>query len=179
MRNIKIRQLMTPIADYKTINEDKTLYDVFQILETDTPAGKSGHRDLIVLDSAGNFKGKVTMLDIFKALEPNYKKLDRNITDGFLTRDYILNAVKEFDLWLEPVKDLCERGSGMKISTIMHTPKAVEYVDEQDSLEKALHKYVAGVHQPLIVRQKDHVTGILRFESLYEVIREHMLACKL
>ncbi len=60
----------------------------------------------------------------------------------------------------------------------MHTPKALEYVDEEDSLEKALHVYVMGVHQPLIVRQGDHVTEILRFKDLYEVIREHMLACK-
>lgn len=179
MKTIKIKQVMTPFADYKTINEDKTLYDVFQILEADTSSGKSGHRDLLVLDSSGNFKGKVTMLDIFKALEPNYKKFNTNITDGIFTRDYIIKGIKEFNLWREPVKDLCERGSDIKISDIMHTPKEVEYVDEQDSLEKALHTYVSGVHQPLIVRQGDRVTGVLRFESLYEVIREHMLACKL
>ena len=170
---------MTHIADYKTINEDKTLYDVFQILEAETSSGKPEHRDLIVLDSAGDFKGKVTMLDIFKALEPNYKKLDTNITNGTFTKDYILKAIKDFNLWLEPVKNLCERGSGIKISNVMHTPKEHEYVDEEDSLEKALHEYVTGVHQPLIVRQGDQVTGILRFEDLYEVIREHMLACKL
>lgn len=179
MRNIKIKQVMIPIADYKTINKDKTLYDVFQVLEDEVPSVNSVHRDLIVLDTAGKFQGKITMVDIFKALEPNYKNLDKNITDRILTKDYVVKAVRDFNLWLEPVKNLCERGSGIKISNIMHIPKEHEYVDEEDSLEKALHEYVMGVHQPLLVRQGDQVTGILRFEDLYEVVRKHMLACKL
>lgn len=56
--------------------------------------------------------------------------------------------------------------------------KRNKFYDEEDSLEKALHEYVTGVHQPLIVRQGDHVTGILRFEDRYEIIRDHMLDCK-
>ena len=173
MKNILIKDVMTHIQDYTVINENHTLFEVFQILETN----KNAHRDAIVVDDKGAFKGKVTMIDIFRALEPNYKKLNQTYTDGTLTRDYVLKAIKDFNLWLEPVKDLCERGSNIKISEVMHLPENLEYVQEEDSLETALHAYVMGVHQPLIVKKDDQVTGLLRFEDLYEVVRKHMLSC--
>jgi Mg2+/Co2+ transporter CorC len=78
---------------------------------------------------------------------------------------------------MEPIQNLCERGANIKISEIMHVPSDVEYIQEDDSLEKALHEYVMGVHQPLIVKNGDTVTGVLRFCDLFEVIRDRMLSC--
>lgn len=117
------------------------------------------------------------MLDIFRALEPNYKKLFRNYEDGTLTKDYVINAIRDFDLWMEPMKSICERGVNLKVSEIMHVPVDHEYLQEDDSLEKALHEYVMGVHQPMIVKKGNTVTGVLRFGDLFEVIRKEMLAC--
>jgi CBS domain containing-hemolysin-like protein len=179
MKNILVKDVMTPVSDYATIKEDQTLYDVFQIIEAGTSSKKQPHRDLIVVDSNGDFKGKVTMLDIFRALEPNYKKLNKDYTDGTLTKDHVLKVIKDFDLWQEPIKDLCERGADTRISSIMHIPDSHEYIDENDSMEKALHEYVMGIHQPLIVKSGGQVTGILRFEDLYDVVRKQMLVCKI
>ena len=179
MRNILIKNVMTPISDYATIKEGQTLFDAFQILEAGQASAKQLHRDLIVIDEHNKFKGKVTMIDIFRALEPNYKKFNVTYKNGTLTKDNVLNAIRDFDLWLEPVKTLCERGAAIKISDVMHLPESHEYVLEEESLETALHQYVMGVHQPLIVKKEDQVTGVLRFEKLYEVIREHMTACKI
>jgi CBS domain-containing protein len=179
MKNILVKNTMTSIEDYATITEDQTLYDVFQVLEDGKKLSAKVHRDLIVLDNEGQFKGKVTILDIFKALEPKYKQLKSTYTDGTLTSENILKSIRDFDLWLVPMKDLCERGSNIKVSEIMHIPDKHEYILEEESLEKALHEYVMGVHQPLIVKHGDKVTGILRLEDLYEIIREHMLACKI
>lgn len=179
MKNILVKNTMTPIMDYATITEDQTLYDVFLILEESKKLYTKVHRDIIVMDNDGQFKGKVTIIDIFKALEPKYKQLKTTYADGTLTTENILKTIRDFDLWLIPMKDLCERGSHIKVSEIMHIPDKHEYIQEDESLEKALHEYVMGVHQPLIVKHKDQVTGILRLEDLYEVIREHMLACKI
>ncbi len=177
MKNIYIKDVMTPISDYATIKEDQTLYDAFHIIESGAAKEKQVHRDLLVVDSNGDFKGKVTMVDIFRALEPNYKKLNTNYTDGTLTKENVLKAIIDFNLWQEPMKDLCERGLDVKISDIMHIPEPHEYVQESDSMEKALHEYVMGIHQPLIVQNAGEVTGILRFEDLYHVVKEHMLSC--
>lgn len=119
------------------------------------------------------------MIDIFKTLEPNYKKMFENYEGKTLTKDYVINAMRDFNLWVEPIKNICERGATIKASEIMYVPKKAEYLQEDDSLEKALHEYVMGAHQPLMVKNGDTVTGVLRFGDLFEVIREHMLSCPL
>lgn len=182
MREIKeilIKTVMIPLPDYVTINETATVYDVFHVLEKNKSDGRHAHRDVIVVDANGKFKGNVTMLDIFKSLEPNYKRLFENYEGKTLTKDYVINAMRDFNLWLEPMKNICERSANIKVSDIMHVPSKNEYLQENDSLEKALHEYVMGAHQPLIVKNGDTVTGVLRFGDLFEVIRERMLACPL
>ena len=61
----------------------------------------------------------------------------------------------------------------------MHVPEDHEYVQEEDSCEKALHDYVMGVHEPLIVKKGDKVTGVLRFADLFEIVRKEMLSCSI
>lgn len=170
---------MIPLRDYVTIKETNTVYDVFQVLEKSNSTGLNSHRDVLVVDDNGKFKGKVTMLDIFRALEPNYKKLFKNFDGGTLTKDSVIDAIRDFNLWMEPIKNICERGANLRVSEIMHVPVDFEYLQENDSLEKALHEYVMGVHQPLIVKSGNTVTGVLRFIDLFEVIRDQMLACPL
>jgi CBS domain-containing protein len=179
MKEILIKTVMIPLPDYVTIKETDTVYDMFQVLEKSKSDGRHAHRDVIVVDDNGKFKGNVTMIDIFKTLEPNYKKLFENYEGKTLTKDYVINAMRDFNLWVEPIKNICERGAAIKASEIMYVPKKAEYLQEDDSLEKALHEYVMGAHQPLIVKKGDTVTGVLRFGDLFEVIREHMLACPL
>ena len=177
MKNTLAKDVMIPVSDYITVKEDDTLMDLFQRFEETTQDSTPGHRDAIVVDAGGAFKGKVTMTDIFKALEPNYKKLFKNYQDGTLTKRSVLDAVKDLNLWIEPIQDLCQRGAGLKISEVMHVPDTVEILQEDDSLEKALHTYVMGGHQPLVVKNGDAVTGVLRFSDLFDIIKKEMLAC--
>lgn len=179
MRNIKIKDVMTPISEYLTIREDHTLYDVFRLLGNEGDTGETLHRDLIVVDESGTFKGKITMIDLFRTLEPKYKFLEYLSSDGTLSKKYVQNAVKEYDLWLEPVTDLCERGRGVKVSDAMYVPSHDEFVHENDSAEIALHQYVMGSHQPLIVKNDIKVTGVLRFEDLFTLIKTQMMTCSL
>ena len=59
-----------------------------------------------------------------------------------------------------------------------HTPEKMEYIKEAATLEKALHLYVMGIHQPLIVNNEDgKVTGVLRFGDVFEAIRQRLLNC--
>ncbi len=173
-----VKDVMIPIPRYVTVKKTDTLIDVLQALDG---ARKSevehAHRDAIVTDENGEFVGKVTMLDIFKALEPNYKKLDERSSKGALTQEFVLKAVKDFNLWVEPMQDVCSRGSHKFVSDVMHVPEGADYMSGEDSLELALHKYVMGVHQPLIVKAGDAVIGVLRFGDVFEVTRKAMLAC--
>ena len=172
------KDVVIPISRYVTVKKTDTLLHVIQALDDARKSEEDrAHRDAIVVAEDGGFVGKVTMLDIFKALEPNYKKVEEKSSMGTLTKIFVEKAVKEFNLWMEPIKDVCTRGAHKFVEDVMHVPGGADFIREEDSIELALHKYVMGVHQPLIVREGDAVTGILRFGDVFEVTRKAMLSC--
>ena len=178
MKKNTVKQAMIPIANYVTVKNEDNLVDVLQALEEARESQESrAHRDAIVVNDKGTFLGKITMIDIFRALEPNYKHVLKQKEKGFLTNDFVRNAVKDFLIWMEPARSICERGSQLKVVEVMHTPERFEYIDESDTLEKAMALYVMGVHQPLIVRNGKEVTGLLRFGDVFEFVRENLLSC--
>jgi CBS domain containing-hemolysin-like protein len=179
MKKIIVKDLMIPISNYVTVKKTDTLVDVLQALESARQANTRAHRDAIVVDSAGTFLGKVTMIDIFRALEPGYKKIMKGRATGTLTNDFVMKAVKEFNLWMEPETDICQRGSKKTVSEVMHVPEKMEFLQENDTIEKALNLYVMGVHQPLIVKDGTAVTGVLRFGDIFESVRKALLACNI
>ena len=178
MKKIAVKTIMIPIADYVTVNKTDSLVDVLQALESARAANEHAHRDAIVVDANGAFLGKVTMIDIFRALEPNYKKMISSSATGTLTSAFVMKAVKEFNLWMAPEADICQRGARKTVAEVMHTPKSVEFLQEDDTLEEALNLYVMEVHQPLIVKRGDTVTGVLRFGDVFEVVRKALLTCQ-
>lgn len=178
MKNILVKDVMIPIADYVTVKKEDNLVEVLHAIERKRQAeGGHAHRDAIVVDENGRFVGKVTMIDIFRSLEPNYRKVRRAGKGQTLTDAFVREAVKNFKLWLEPAKDICQRGGKVAVADVMHIPEKTEYLKEDDNLEKALNYYVMGVHQPLIVKNGDDVTGVLRFGDVFEVVREQLLSC--
>ncbi len=179
MKKKFVKNLMIPIASYVTVKKTDTLVDVMQALESARQANEHAHRDAIVVDESGVFLGKVTMIDIFRALEPNYKKIKSGHRGGFLTEDFVIKAVKEFNLWREPEESICKRGGKKTVAEVMHTPVNTEFLQENDTLENALNLYVMGVHQPLIVKDGEAVTGLLRFGDVFEVVRNALLSCNI
>jgi hypothetical protein len=178
MQSVLVKDVMIPIADYVTVKKEHSLMEVVLALEESRRNRHArAHRDAIVVDDDGRFIGKVTMIDIFRSLEPNYKRVEEQQRDGVLTRDFVMRGIKDLNLWMEPMRDLCTRGGRQQVAGIMHTPENFEYIQEDDSLDNALHRFVMGVHQPLIVRRGAAVTGALRFGDVFEVIRQRMLQC--
>ncbi len=179
MNKTQVKEIMIPILDYGTVQKENTLVEVLRYLEQARKSeNEHAHRDAIVVDAKGVFIGKVTMIDVFRALEPNYAKVEQQQEKGVLTGDFVMNAAKDFNLWIEPTQTICERGGCLLVSDVMHTPEKIEYIEETATLENALHLYVMGIHQPLIVNDKDGiVTGLLRFGDVFEVVRQRLLGC--
>ena len=77
MKQILVADIMVPISNCLTVQKDYSLLDVFQALDqTRKSKNESPYKDSIVFDENGTFLGKVTMIDIFKALEPNYRRIE-------------------------------------------------------------------------------------------------------
>jgi len=179
MDKIQLKEIMIPILNYVTVQKENSLVEVLQSLELARKSeNEHAHRDAIVVDANGVFTGKLTMIDVFRALEPNYAKIERQKEKGTLTDEFVMKAAKDLNLWIEPTQTICERGSRLKVADVMHTPEKMEYIEETETLSNALHLYVMGIHQPLIVNNEDgKVTGVLRFGDVFEVVRQRLLAC--
>ena len=178
MKRILVADIMIPMSHCMTVQEDHSLLDVFQALDqTRNSKNEALHKDSIVLDRNGAFLGKITMIDIFMALEPNYSRVKQlHETASRHSVGAYMKMAEDFDLWLEPTQTIRHRAGQLKVANVMHIPEEIEYIDEQENLEKAMHIYIMGVHQPLIVIDADNeVTGVLRFGDIFEAFRQSLL----
>lgn len=169
---MKVKQLMIPVGDYQTLGTDATLGDVAGVLD------KGRHRDILIVDGKGAFVGVLTMTDIITALEPNYKKLGRKGLDSdVLSPRLVAEQFKEFNLWADTLTNICARGVAIKVTDAMHVPEDGHYIDEDSDIEHGLHMYMVGTPQPLIVRNKSTVTGVLRMSDVFNEIIGRMHTC--
>lgn len=169
---MKIKDLMTPVSEYKTVSPDASFADVSAAM------CEGNHQDVIVIDENGDLAGLLTMTDVLGALEPNYKRLSKQHLDSdTLTSRYVTELFKEFGLWVDPLSELCKRGASVKASEAMYIPTKDDYVNEEDDLAHAMHRYIVGVHQPLVVRSNGSITGILRLRDVFDEVKNRMLTC--
>ena len=78
MDQVKVRELMIPLAEYATVSQEATLYEAVKALkEAQAKYDKSEykHRAVLVLDPGGKVVGKLSQNDIIRGLEPGYKKI--------------------------------------------------------------------------------------------------------
>jgi len=169
---MKIKDLMVPVSEYKTLGPDAVLSDVAAALSN------SKHRDILIVDENGSFMGVLTMIDIIMALEPNYKKLSKkNLGSDVLTNKFVADIFKEFDLWNDSLADLCKKGLDIKVTDAMHIPNEEHMLNQDNDLEHGVHYYIVGAPQPLIVRQNGTVVGVLRIADVFEEITKRMNIC--
>lgn len=176
---VKVKELMIPIGEYVRVSRDDTLADVFLALEQDREAkgrDKHAHRDALVTDGSGAIIGKVTMIDVVHALEPTYAKLPGG-DKGTLTGEFVAQIYKDFGLWGDSLETLCSKGAAINVAEVMHRPLSAEFVEAEDDMDQALHRYALDVHQPLLVRDQGAVVGVLRFGDVFEELRRRMLTC--
>lgn len=179
---MKIREVMIPVGDYVSVGEGETLAGVFQTLERRREAQGTAHahRDVLVLAPDGTVTGKLTMGDILLALEPTYARLKEQGTNhDTLTRESVAQVFKEFGLWPETLEHLCRDAAGLRVGAICHRPDSGEFVEAEDDLERAVHRYLLGVHQPLLVREGGQVVGVVRYSDVFEHLRKAVLDCAL
>ena len=178
MKQFLVADIMIPLSYCLTVQKDYSLLDVFQALDqTKKSKNESLHKDSVVLDENGTFLGKVTMIDIFKALEPNYSRVKQQHKPASkLSAGAYMKIAEDFNLWLEPTQTIRHRAGQLKVADVMHIPRQIEYIQEKENLEKAMHIYIMGVHQPLIVKNADNeVTGVLRFGDIFEAFWQSLL----
>ena len=176
MKKIVITDLMVPLSEYATVPEDATLSDAIQELERAQQAfdhTKYRHRAILVLDKANQPIGKISQIDALKALEPKYKEFqdkDTKSTFRHFSRMFLNSMLEHHRLFDGSLDDLREKAAKIHVKDFMHTLSADECLDENATLDEAIHILVMGHQQSLLVTSNREIVGILRLTDVFSAV---------
>ena len=183
MKTTRVKEVMVPLKNYATVSENATMFDAVLALETaqaEFDQSRYRHRAILVYDDQKKIVGKISQLELLKALEPKYSKIldiDALSRTGY-SLDYIESLGKS-GLWSKPLDDICRRAASLKVKSFMYTPKEGEYIPENAELNEAVHRLIVGQHHSLLVTRDGEITGVLRLTDVFKLVCERIKACKL
>jgi len=182
MKTHRVKNLMVPLEEYATVNENASLFEaVFELerIQAKFDPARYRHRAVLVIDDQGHVVGKVSQLDILRSLEPKYDEIQQRreqYRSGF-TRQFLKSLLDNYDLWQKPMDDICKKAVQRKIKDFMYTPSEGEFVNENASLDEAIHQLVMGQQQSLLVVRKDEIVGILRLTDVFAAVTDAIKQC--
>jgi len=185
MKTRKVKDLMVPLVEYATVNEEASLHAAVLALEEAQKHFRQDrykHRAILVLDKSKHVVGKLSQLDVIKGLEGGYKKMGdfKGISHTGFSTEFIKSMVDKYDLWQKPLEDICRRSPHIKVKDIMYTPTEGEYVHQEATLDQALHQLVVGHHQSLLVtKDGKEIVGILRLTDVFQEVCEMIKVCQM
>ena len=184
MRTITVKELMVPLEEYATVLREATLFEAVLALEKAQAAlvqSQYKHRAILILDQSKKVLGKITMKDILIALEPNYGNLEgmEVLSRSGYSPELIKTMLENNALWLEPLQFICERATQLKVKDFMSPTKDDEHIDENATLDEAVHQLVMYPYISLLVTRADKVVGILRLSDVFIKICDKIKTCGL
>jgi len=183
LKRYKVKDLMVPRDEYAIIRESASIFEAVKALEAaqqEFDQTRYRHRAVLVEDKNGRIVGKLGQLDVLRALEPGYEDMKSKTSAvshlGFSKR-FIESMIENYHLFDKPCEQLCEKAGQQKVYKYMHEPTEGEFIDEEASLDVAIHLLVLGHHQSLLVTRGEELIGILRLTDVFAAIFHSMKAC--
>lgn len=175
MKKYTTRDLMVPLAEYATVSENATLYEAILALEKaqeEFDHSRYRHRAILVLGDKRQVVGKISQVDIIRALEPKYAEMTEfdGLTRIGYSQKYIASLMKQYRMWHDPLANLCQKAATLQVKRFMQIPTEGEYVAAEALLEVALHQLVLGRHQSLLVTEDKEIVGVLRLTDVFATI---------
>ena len=172
MKSATVKDLMVPLADYAAVSQEATLYEAVLALDETQKrlhGDRHPHRAVLVLDEESQAIGKLSQWDFIRALEPRYNEiLDFESLARFgISSRFIGSVIKDQGLWQQPLDNLCQRASQIRVKDVMYTPAQGEYVQEDATLNEGIHQLIIGHHQSLLVARDSKVVGVLRLSDVF------------
>ena len=184
MKSYTVKELMVPLSEYATVTEDATLYDAVLSLEEaqenfEDKHTRYRHRAILILDKDGGVIGKLSQLDVLRALEPKYTDMIKGEGShrfGF-TKKFMQSMLEDYNLFADPLDDICRKAGEQNVKTFMYTPTEGEYISQEASLDVAIHQLILGHHQSLLVARDKKIVGILRLTDVFAAVFHKMKEC--
>lgn len=184
MKSYSVKELMVPLSEYATVKEDATLYEAVLALEKaqenfEDKHTRYRHRAILMLDKDGNVVGKLSQLDVLKALEPKYQeKIEGQESRRLgISKRWMQSVFEDYKLFANPLDDICRKAGEQPVKDFMYKPTEGEYVSEDEPIEAAIHQLVLGQHQSLLVTRDEKIVGILRLTDVFAAVFHKMKSC--
>lgn len=182
MKSMKVKDLMVAVDAYGIVSEDASLYEVIMALEG--PQGQVDQmrfepRSVVVSDSDNHIVGELTQWDVLRSLEPGYSRIGDlgAISRSGLSPDFTKAMLDNYDLWKKPLADICRKAFDIKVKDIMHTPAVKETIEENATLDEAVHQLIIGHREALLVTGGDGIVGVLRLCDVFSEVCTRTKAC--
>ncbi len=187
MKNYTIKDVMVPLSEYATVPEGASLHEAVMALEKaqeQFDRSKYHHRAVLILDKQKRVIGKINQFDVLRAIEPKSEKmaqLDDINQFGFSER-FISETREQYRLESAHSEDISKVATNIKVEDVMQSPSEGEYIEENESLETAIHQLVMGSHLSLLVIKEKDIVGVLRisdvFAAVFHELKSHELKKK-
>lgn len=183
MKSIAVKDLMIPLEEYATVSEEASLYEAVLSLEEAQKAiepSRHKHRAILVMGPDGNVVGKVSMFDVLIALEPRYEDLggvDDVLSRSGYSPESLQTMFQQNVLWDEPLEHVCSRAPELVVKDFMQVPDEGAYIEDDATLDEAVHRLVFHRHHSLLVTRKGAVVGILRLSDVFGQVCSKIKAC--
>lgn len=179
MRNFIVKDLMVPLSEYATVHKGATLYEAVLALEKaqeEFDHTKYRHRAILVMDSDQHVVGKLSHLDVIRALEPKSEAADelKDLEQFGFTKKLVWSLRTHRRLQAPPIADPGAVAGVLKVEDCMQALTEGEYVDEDTSLDIAAHQLVLGNHLSLLVTRKKNIVGVLRLTDVFAALFHSM-----
>lgn len=170
-----IKDLMVPISEYATVSKGATLLEAYLALEKAQEAfdnSKYRHRAILILDDNKRVIGKISQMDVLRALEPKNGQFDdvENISRYGFSTQFIMSMREKNRVQDVSLQDMCIEAARLKVEDLMQATTEGEYVKEDTSFDTAIHQLVRGSHMSLLVTREDTIVGVLRLTDVFAAI---------
>ncbi len=175
MDNYTVKDLMVPISEYATVPQGATLYDAILALDKAQEEFESNqyhHRAILVLNKDKQVIGKLSQMDVLRALEAKDIALDKIQKLGqYGFSDRMVRSLQmEKRLLGAPLTELAAKAAQHKVEDFMQAPTEGEYVDHETLLDVAIQQLVLGNLLSLLVTRNKKIIGILRLTDVFAAV---------
>jgi len=170
VNSIKVKEIMVPLQEYGTVSQEATLYEAILQLEQadDQTRTTCAHRAVLVTDDSGRVVGKLAHWEVLKGLEPKYNEVSELRMSRFgLDKTYLKSLMAQYELLNKPLEDLCKKAARIKVKELMSTSMESDYINEEASLNEAIHQMIMDRHQYLLATREKEVVGVVRLSDIF------------
>lgn len=184
MRGKTVKDIMAPLSEYMTISVEASMNEAAMALDEAQRRYEENpqeHRMLLITDTGGKIVGKLSQLEIMRALEPRKKPIEHeeSLSRFGISSNYLKPMLDLCGFWEKPLIDLCKESVNLKIIRLVENMTEGERIDVDATLPQAIYQMSMEHHQSLLVINQNEIVGVLRQADLFKEVVETLSVCEI